>query len=132
MPPASLMRPRRFRQSRVLIVGCGDVGLRAAALMRGHLRVMALTSSPERCAALRAQGIQPLLGNLDSPHTLARLSGLAHRVLHLAPPPNQGRADPRTAALLAALARRSRPISLVYGNTTDVYGDAQEIGRAHV
>ncbi len=118
-------RHRRFRQTRVLIVGCGDVGLRAARLLTPHLRVLALTSSPERCSALRQAGIQPLLGNLDDPRTLARLAGLGQRVLHLAPPPGQGRTDPRTARLLAALARRSRPLSLVYGSTSGVYGDAQ-------
>jgi nucleoside-diphosphate-sugar epimerase len=116
---------RRFRQQRVLIVGCGDVGVRAAKLLWPHVRVLALTSSPERCAALRAAGIQPLLGNLDEARTLGRLAGLGQRVLHLAPPPGQGASDPRTGRLLQALARRSRPISLVYGSTTGVYGDAQ-------
>ena len=58
-------RHRRFRQQRVLIVGCGDVGLRAARVLSPHVRVLALTSTPERCAVLRAAGIQPLLGNLD-------------------------------------------------------------------
>ncbi len=125
MPTPAVSRHRRFRQSRVLIVGCGDVGLRAAKLLSPHVRVLALTSSPERCASLRAAGIQPLLGNLDEPATLARLAGLAQRVLHLAPPPGSGRSDPRTGALLAALARRRRPASLVYGSTTGVYGDAQ-------
>ena len=122
-PKTSL--PSRFRQTRVLIVGCGDVGLRAAALLAPRLRVIALTSSPQRAPALRAAGIQPLLGNLDDPRTLGRLAGLGQRVLHLAPPPGQGAADPRTAHLLAALSRRGRPHTLVYGSTTGVYGDAQ-------
>lgn len=117
-------RPAAFRRSRVLIVGCGDVGLRAARLLAGHLRVRAVTSSPERAAELRRAGLLPLVANLDVPATLARLAGLAGRVLHLAPPPTQGRSDPRTAALLAALARRTPPRQLVYGSTTGVYGDA--------
>jgi len=113
----------RFRRSRVLIVGCGDVGLRVAANLPQRVRVLALTSSPERRAALRARGIVPLLGNLDDPRTLARLSGLAQRVLHLAPPPNTGTGDPRTRALVQALRRRAPPQTLVYGSTTGVYGD---------
>jgi nucleoside-diphosphate-sugar epimerase len=114
-------------------VGCGDVGLRVvrqlqAAQTPQALRVLALTSSPQRLEELRALGITPILGNLDAHHTLRRLAGLATRVLHLAPPPNiapPSASDPRTLALLRALRLRSLPASLVYGSTTGVYGDRQ-------
>ncbi|MBX9960414.1 MAG: SDR family oxidoreductase [Burkholderiaceae bacterium] len=115
--------PMRFRRSRLLIVGCGDVGLRAAAAVPRRVRVLALTSSPERRAELRARGITPLAGNLDQAATLQRLAGLADRVLHLAPPPGEGTGDPRTRALLQALRRRTPPLALVYGSTSGVYGD---------
>ena len=85
--------------------------------------LLALTSSPERLGALRARGIVPLLGDLDDAASLRRLAGLATRVLVLAPPPSQGEGDPRTVALLRSLARGVRPLSLVYGSTTGVYGD---------
>jgi nucleoside-diphosphate-sugar epimerase len=121
--------PRRFRQQRILIVGCGDVGLRVARALPARVRVLALTSSPERVPALRETGIEPLLGNLDAPATLARLAGLAHRVLHLAPPPGDREhdwwLDPRTRQLSLALRRRSLPTSFVYGSTSGVYGDCQ-------
>ena len=119
--------PSRFRRPRLLIVGCGDVGQRVAAQLPPGVRVLALTSSPERLASLRARGITPLQGNLDQPATLRRLSGLATRVLHLAPPPTENlpdwRRDPRTLALLRALRLRSLPQALVYGSTSGVYGD---------
>ena len=119
--------PSRFRRPRLLIVGCGDVGQRVAAQLPRSVRLLALTSSPERLASLRAQGITPLLGNLDRPATLRRLSGLATQVLHLAPPPTENlidwRRDPRTLALLRALRLRSLPQSVVYGSTSGVYGD---------
>ncbi len=121
--------PARFRRERVLIVGCGDVGQRAArALGNGRkVRLLALTSSAERCAELRAQGITPLLGNLDQAASLRRLAGLGTRVLHLAPPPSgegqDWRLDTRTRALTHALWRRGAPASLVYGSTSGVYGD---------
>lgn len=123
--------PARFRRERVLIVGCGDVGLRAARELGAgrRARLLALTSSPARADALRAAGITPLAGNLDDPRSLRRLAGLASRVLHLAPPPGEGhkdwRIDPRTRALVHALAQRSPPLSLVYGSTSGVYGDRQ-------
>jgi nucleoside-diphosphate-sugar epimerase len=66
-----------------------------------------------------------LLGNLDDACGLRRLSGLAHRVLHLAPPPRQGLHDPRTQRLLQALSLRTTPKHIVYGSTSGVYGDAQ-------
>lgn len=118
-------RHTRFRQTRVLIVGCGDVGLRAARQLLPRCRVLALTSQPGKVQVLREAGIVPLVGNLDRAASLGRLAGLATHVLHLAPPPGTGATDPRTSRLLAALSRRGGVRSLVYGSTTGVYGDAQ-------
>jgi nucleoside-diphosphate-sugar epimerase len=109
---------------RLLIIGCGDVGLRVLKQLAGRWRVFALTSTPARAAALRAAGAVPLVGNLDDAATLARLAGMADRVLHLAPPARDGAVDSRTRGLLAALARRP-PRALVYASTTGVYGDCQ-------
>ena len=121
--------PSRFRKERVLIVGCGDVGQRAAKQLVGRTKVMALTSSQDKLADFRAQGITPVLGNLDFPKTLQRLSGWATRVLHLAPPPTdrvgEWSTDPRTLNLARALKKRILPRSLVYGSTSGVYGDCQ-------
>lgn len=111
------------RRPVLLIVGCGDVGLRVLRLLGGRWTVRVLTSSPERLPALRAAGALPLLGDLDDPHTVGRLGGLADRVLHLAPPPAHGHRDPRTAHLLRALARGGRATRVVYASTTGVYGD---------
>jgi nucleoside-diphosphate-sugar epimerase len=113
----------------VLIVGCGDVGVRVAALLAPRVRVLALTSTPERAPVLRDRGITPLAGDLDAPATLKRLAGLGTRLVHLAPPPppaqlGDGR-DPRTRALLRALRLRSPPLSLVYASTSGVYGDCR-------
>lgn len=125
--------PARFRRQRVLIVGCGDVGLRTAGQLGAptsqRVRLLALTSSPERVRLLRACGITPLVGNLDDSASLKRLAGLAHRVIHLAPPPTdrQGASDrdPRSLALVQALRLRTPPQALVYGSTTGVYGDCK-------
>jgi nucleoside-diphosphate-sugar epimerase len=114
--------PSRFKRERLLIIGCGDVGQRVVRVQR-HVRVVALTSSPDRVVALRAQGVTPVVGNLDVPVSLQRLAGWATRVLHLAPPPLQGSTDPRSLALTRLLMRRSAPLSVVYGSTSGVYGD---------
>jgi len=117
--------PTRFKRPTLLIVGCGDVGLRVARLLKGRWRLLALSSSPQRAPALREAGVLPLIGNLDEPATLARLGGLADAVLHLAPPPGQGKTDTRTQHLLQALARKGRVQRIVYASTSGVYGDAQ-------
>jgi len=113
----------RFRQPTLLIIGCGDVGLRVARLLRGRWRLLALSSSPARLPLLRAAGITPLLGNLDDASSLGRLAPLADAVLHLAPPPGEGTGDPRSLALVRALMRSGRVRRLVYASTSGVYGD---------
>ncbi|MEY4022792.1 MAG: hypothetical protein RI960_1804 [Pseudomonadota bacterium] len=107
---------------RLLIVGCGDVGMRLIPLLRSRFRVFALTSQSERLSELRSAGVIPILGNLDSPQSLYRLKGLADIVVHLAPPPMQGSLDQRTRNLVAILPRHGR---LVYVSTTGVYGDCK-------
>lgn len=116
-------RPARFRRERVLIVGCGDVGGRVAQILRGRVQLFALTSSAERQGVLRSNGIVPLLGNLDDRARVRRLSGLATRVVHLAPPASQGTADARTRTLMQTLRQRTAPLAVVYGSTSGVYGD---------
>ena len=115
----------RSRRPTLLIIGCGDVGLRVAKILRGRWRLLALTSSPDRTAELRRAGIVPVVGDLDRPASLGRLAGLADAVLHLAPPPSAGDADSRTANLVAALGRSSRLRRLVYVSTSGVYGDCE-------
>ncbi len=110
----------KFKQERILIVGCGDVGLRILPLIRERYRIFALTSQPQRCSTFRAAGAIPVIGDLDEAESLYRLAGLAPKVLHLAPPQNSGDLDLRTRRLLPALGRVKQ---LVYVSTTGVYGD---------
>ena len=123
------MLMRQFRKPRLLIVGCGDIGLRLAALAQPRFRVIALTSSPQRMQTLRQAGIVPMLGNLDDANSLWRLAGVAHWVAMLAPPPAIGVDDVRSARLAAVLRRGmigagpDRPLRVVYASTSGVYGD---------
>lgn len=120
---------------RMLVVGCGDVGLRMVRVLRGRWRIYALTHS-NRQDLLRGEGVTPVSGNLDEPETLGRLAGLANDVVHLAPPPSAGTRDTRTANLVRALSKGgSLPQRLVYISTSGVYGDhggavVQETSRA--
>jgi nucleoside-diphosphate-sugar epimerase len=122
-PAADTLKPggrRRLGRPRLLIVGCGDIGLGIVSRLHGRFRIFAVTTSPERCPHLRAAGAVPMLIDLDRDRPL-RLARLATRVIHLAPPGPSGRRDHRAMRLLAALRTPAGP--LVYVSTTGVYGD---------
>jgi nucleoside-diphosphate-sugar epimerase len=113
-----------FGKPSILIIGCGDIGVRVAQQLSRSHRVFALTSSKNRFSELREVGAIPIWGDLDKPETLWRLSGLAQRVIHLAPPQNQGNRDCRTRNLVRILAQGSNVVrSVIYISTTGVYGD---------
>ena len=113
-----------FGKPSILIIGCGDIGLRVAKQLSRSHRVYALTSQKSRFQELREVGATPILGDLDKPETLWRLSGLAQTVIHLAPPQNHGNRDCRTRNLLRILAQGSHAVRrLIYISTTGVYGD---------
>ncbi|WP_062310608.1 SDR family oxidoreductase [Polynucleobacter sinensis] len=113
-----------FGKPRILIIGCGDIGLRVAKQLSKSCRIYALTSQKNRFQELRAVGAIPILGDLDKPDSLWRLSGLAQTVIHLAPPQNVGHRDCRTRNLIRILAQGSSIVRrLIYISTTGVYGD---------
>ncbi|WP_297325319.1 SDR family oxidoreductase [Nitrosomonas sp.] len=113
----------------LLMVGCGDIALRAAPLLQKHYRILGLCRSLDSFNRLRSHGIIPIYGNLDCPKSLGKLAGIAQLVVHLAPPPNQGLHDRRTVHLLSALSKRTQahvailPQRLIYISTSGVYGD---------
>jgi nucleoside-diphosphate-sugar epimerase len=121
--PAALARRagRKLGRPRLLIIGCGDVGLRIVSRLAARFRLLALTSTPQRVGLLRTAGVVPIVGDLDRAETLARLRGVAPWLLHLAPPGNTGSRDGRTRRLVARLAGGTQ--RAVYISTSGVYGD---------
>lgn len=115
---------------RVLLIGCGDVALRAASLLRGRARIFGLTRRGDDVQKLRAHGVVPVIADLDDFASLRRLRLSPLAVLHCAPPPSEGRDDPRTRKLVAALTQAGIvPQRFVYISTSGVYGDC---AGAHV
>ena len=109
---------------KILIVGSGDVARRIFSRLARRYRVLALVRQSAAAAKWREAGAVPLRADLDDRASLRRLSGMADIVLHLAPPPGDGRRDTRTRNLLAALGEgKSLPRRLIYVSTTGVYGD---------
>jgi nucleoside-diphosphate-sugar epimerase len=116
----NILHTKKISRPRLLVLGCGDVGMRLLPLLRAQYRVFAVTSQPERRAELRAAGAVPVVADLDDPASLRRLKGLADAVVHLAPPPAEGKLDRRTRRVAAILPEGGR---VVYISTTGVYGD---------
>lgn len=127
LPPRAL--PRRFRQPRLLLAGCGDVAARITEQIGTRYRVRALLRHEPGSSTWqtwRALGATPIAANLDQPASLKRLRGLATHIIYLAPPADNQSADPRLNRFLAALhGGRSLPRRLVLIGTSGVYGDCQ-------
>lgn len=115
---------KKIGRPRLLIVGCGDVGMRLLPLLRDRFRVFAVTSQAARQSELRAAGAVPIVADLDQPATLARLSRLAPTIVHMAPPQSEGTRDRRTRNLTAILPDHA---ALVYISTTGVYGNCGNV-----
>jgi len=107
---------------RLLIVGCGDIALRALPQLARSYQVFGLVRADDQAERIAALGAKPIAGDLDAPATLAPLAGMAELVLHLAPPGDSGERDQRSANLIAAFSARP-PERLVYISTSGVYGD---------
>jgi nucleoside-diphosphate-sugar epimerase len=106
----------------VLIVGCGDIGRRVAALCLAEGRsVTGLVQSAASVARLRESGIAPLQADLDDPAALGAVNCAGQSVYYFAAPPAEGETDPRMTHFLAAIA--GVPQRIVYISTTGVYGD---------
>ena len=98
--------------------------MRAADLLAGRAHLVGLVRRADDVAKLRAHGVVPVAGDLDDLRKLARLRLSPDAVMHFAPPPPEGRGDPRTGRLIAALsAARRIPRRFVYISTSGVYGD---------
>jgi nucleoside-diphosphate-sugar epimerase len=110
--------------NRLLIVGCGDIALRALPQLARKYQVLGLVRTAAQADRIVALGAIPLTGDLDDPATLAALGGVANLVLHLAPPGESAGCDQRTANLITALSTRP-PERVIYVSTSGVYGDCR-------
>jgi nucleoside-diphosphate-sugar epimerase len=110
----------KLGRPRLLILGCGDVGMRLLPLLRDRFRIFAVTTQETRLQDLRAAGAIPIVADLDRPATLARLTRLASTIVHLVPPPSEGVTDRRTRNLAVILPDHA---TLIYVSTSGVYGD---------
>ena len=108
--------------SKNFIIGCGDVGRRVGRLLSAHGEaVTGVARSADSCERIVQAGFTALRWDIDSGPlpALADLAGA--RVFYFAPPPREGRDDPRLATFLRAA--NGLPARLIYLSTSGVYGD---------
>jgi nucleoside-diphosphate-sugar epimerase len=110
------------RMNSVLIIGCGDIGLRVALQYRAGT-VTGVVRSAASADRLAAAGVEALHIDLDADITGAQLPADGCEIYYFAPPPGTGDSDTRVAGVCAALAGDNRPEKLVYISTSAVYGD---------
>ncbi len=110
----------------VLIVGCGDIGERIAALCaKQNLPVFGLVRSEASVSRLKQAGITPMQAGLADAQSLTDLPTAGATIIYLAPPPSEGDTDPLIRCFLAAIPGQQLPERLVLLSTTAVYGDCQ-------
>jgi len=113
---------------RVLIVGCGYVGLPLGAeLVRQGHEVFGLRRSANAAAELQATGLTPLTGDITQPDTLAKLPSAFDWVVNCAASGGGGAEDYRRVYLegarnLIAWLAAAPPKKFVYTSSTGVYG----------
>ncbi len=113
-------------ENAVLIIGCGDVGRRVAALLQSSRRSPAcVVRSSESRDALLAAGFDARCIDLDAGGSGADWSGGYSEIYYFAPPPSGGETDPRMTGFLRGLRSDSPPRRIVYISTSAVYGDCQ-------
>lgn len=108
----------------VLVVGCGDVGLRVARRYRKRgARVTGVVRGTASLRRLAAEGIPALQVDLDHPLSAGTLPTQDAIVHYYVPPPREGKGDPRIGHFLASIADDALPARIVYMSTSGVYGD---------
>jgi len=108
----------------ILIVGCGDIGVRVALLeTQAGRKVFGLVRSEEGAGRLRGHGIEPVMGTLDDLTSLSDLPIGGKLVYYFAPPTGGGPFDSRMRSFCQAVADGPLPDKVVYMSTSGVYGD---------
>ena len=113
----------------IVIVGCGDIGVRVAKIWKNQGKsVFATGRSEERLNALRQQHLHAISADLDDPSSLTEFVGRLSQnslIYYFAPPPATGVEDTRMEHFLKSLHSSHLPEHIIYISTSGVYGDQQ-------
>ena len=105
------LAPNYPSPARLLILGCGDVGLRLIRWLRQRhppqrLQILASARRNAQAHAIREAGAMALTLDFDDPKTLHRLTALASWIVVLVPPSDRSAStDQRAQRIIAGLSR---------------------------
>ena len=108
----------------VMIIGCGDIGRRVAAVFASRgIPLWGLVQTATSAQGLRERSMEAAQADLDRPNTILWPDWMAGAVLYyLVPPPREGQTDPRLQRFLAGFPLHRKPRRIVYLGTSAVYG----------
>lgn len=107
----------------ILIVGCGDIGLRVADLwLERNKNVTGLVRNIKQVELLNARGIQSVSADLNNVDSLTAISTDSKLVYYFAPPPAVGVADTCMANFISAI-NGQKANRIIYISTSGVYGN---------
>jgi len=119
------MKRQQTSEATHLIIGCGYLGRRVAALwLTQGKRVNALTRG--RADELRALGIEPIVGDILEPATLGALPKATTILYAVSPDRSSGRSfkDVHIGGLTNFIANAPAPDRFIYVSSTSVYGQS--------
>jgi len=113
-----------MKYTKLVIVGCGDIGFRVARLaLDNGLQVTAVSRGEKAFPETVKSGVDIVTASLDSTENLAQINCRNAALLYSAPPPGGGIIDTRARNFLASIAAGSEPAKIVYLSATSVYGN---------
>ena len=113
-------------QKTVLIVGCGAIGRRVAALLpASRFDVTGVVRSDASRERLAKAGVRAVCLDLDRLESCPDRECQSADIFYFAPPPPSGQQDLRMRAFLGALQDETTVRRIVYISTSAVYGDCQ-------
>ncbi len=108
--------------SKILIIGCGDIGRRVASLHESQL-IQGIVQSEASKLACEKVNIKISRINLDKPYQFSNEQFKGANIYYFAPPPSTGKTDPRLESFLQTIGDQAERIVLI--STTGVYGDSR-------
>lgn len=109
----------------VVIAGCGYIGGRVARLWRERgAAVSCLVRSPEKSAALAAEGYSCGTVSLDDPAAISLPVVDGAVLYYLVPPPGGGISDTRARNFIEVLKAGAAPAKIIYMSATSVYSES--------